>query len=324
MRNLFARVLTAVLLVCLSLGPGIAAAEPLSLPADALKAFQAFDAATEQLDKARSAMVAIEAGEKPKAIPEEWSGVMSGYQAAAETIKGSPGPALPDASAYDVPLDRLRSCSTRATTLAKLEKQLKGLHAVGQRVSETRALLKSRLDAAHAADETRRYLVKTAAKLAGAPVLAEVFTWSWEDLETAVSKSISGYLNEIKRYQERMDRGSAEIKSRAATMAGHAETFGAAKDCLLAGHWTGSKAQAGTVSGLVLQLTISGASWSGNANIDGEIVRVRSVSIAGSNVAISFADGAASMKGTLTADGRTYRGWFSSLDGPGSFSLRKE
>jgi len=78
------------------------------------------------------------------------------------------------------------------------------------------------------------------------------------------------------------------------------------------------------VAGLSLQLAIAGNSWTGIANLDGDIVAVSSVAFAGSNVSIAFAGGKASMKGTLSDDGRTYRGSYSSADGPGTFSLQKQ
>lgn len=322
MGYLFGRA-SAVLLVSLVVKPGAAAAEPLSMPAETTNAFQAFAEATQQLTKAKAALVAIEAGEKPQSSPEDWAGVISGYETAAETIKRSVGPAVPDASAYGVPLDKLKSCATRPPTLAKLDKQVKALYATSQQASETRALLKSRLDEARAADETRRYLVRVAAKQADAP-LREVFTWSWRDLEIPVAKSIATYANELRRYQERVDRGNAELKSRAASLSGQLDGFGSAKDCLLAGSWSGTRSQAGTVAGLTISLVSAGASWTGSANLDGKNVPVRAVTLSGSAVSISFAEGRFSMKGTLSPDGRSFRGSLSSMDGPGSFSLTKQ
>ena len=315
---------SAALLMCLTVKPGSASAEPMNMPAETVNAFQAFAEATQQLNKAKIAMAALEAGEKPQATSEDWAGVISGYETAAETIKRSGGPVMPDASAYGVPVDQLRSCATRSAALAKLDKQLRGLHSAAQQAAETRSFLKNRLDAAHAADETRRYLVKTAAKLSSSPLLASVFTWSWQDLEAPVAKSIAAYANELKRYQERVDRGHADLKARATTLSAQYDSVNTAKDCLLAGHWLGSKSQGGAMAGLTLHLVSSGSSWTGTANLDGKTVAVRGVSFAGNTVSISFAEGRGSMKGTVSADGRTYHGSISSMDGPGSFSLAKQ
>jgi hypothetical protein len=322
MSYLFGRA-SAVLLMSLAVKPGAAHAEPLSMPAETSNAFQAFAEATQQLTKAKAALVAIEAGEKPQGSPEDWTGVISGYETAAETIKRSGGPAVPDANAYGVPLDKLKSCATRPATLAKLDKQLKALYATSQQATETRALLKARLDEARAADEARRYLVRGAAKQADAP-LREVFTWSWRDLEIPVAKSIATYTNELRRYQERVDRGNTELKSRAVSLSGQLDSFGSAKDCLLAGHWSGTKSQSGTVAGLTISLVSAGSSWTGGANLDGKTVPVRAVTLVGSTVSISFVEGRLSMKGTLSPDGRTYHGSLSSMDGPGTFSLTKQ
>lgn len=314
----------AVLVMSLTVKPGRAAAEPLSMPAETVNAIQAFAEATQQLTKARAAMTAVEAGEKPQGSPEDWAGAIGGYETAAETIRKSGGPAVPDASGYGVPPEQLRSCATRSAAVARLDRQVKSLHALSQQASDTRAFLKNRLDAAHGADETRRYLVKAAARLDASPGLAEAFTWSWQDLETSAGKSIAAYAGELKRYQDRVERGNAELKARAAALSVQLEAYAGAKDCLLAGHWTGSRSQGGAVAGLSLHLVGTGSSWSGTANVDGKTVPVRSVAIAGNTVSVSLAEGKGSLKGTLSGDGRSYHGSFSSMDGPGSFNLLKQ
>jgi len=315
---------TAVLLLSLAAKPLAAAAEPLNMPAEVANAFQVFAEATQQLNRAKAAMAAIEADEKPQGSAEDWPGVVSGYEAAADAIKRSGGPTVPDASAYGVPQEQLRSCSTRQVALGKLDRQMRSLHAAAQQVGETRAFLKNRLDAARAAEETQRSLVRSAAKLADKKRLEEVFTWSWPDVEAKVGKSIATYSSELKRWQDRLDRGGADLKSRGASLANQLDHFGGAKDCLLAGHWVGSKSQAGTVAGMTLHLTGSGSSWTGTVNLDGKSIAVRSVAISGSTVSVGFAEGRASMKGTLSGDGRNYHGSLSSMDGPGSFSLFKQ
>ena len=316
---------TAVLLLSLAAKPLAASAEPLNMPAEAANAFQVFAEATQQLNRAKAAMAAIEADEKPQGSEEDWAGVVSGYEAAADAIKRSGGgPAAPDASAYGVSYEQLRTCSTRQVALGKLDRQMRSLHAAAQQVGETRAFLRNRLDAARAAEETQRSLVRSAAKLADKKLLEEVFTWSWPDVEAKVGKSIAAYSSELKRWHDRMDRGGADLKARGASLASQLDRFRGARDCLLAGHWVGSKSQAGTVAGMTLHLTGSGSSWTGTANLDGKSIAVRSVAISGSTVSVGFAEGRASMKGTLSGDGRNYHGSLSSMDGPGSFSLFKQ
>ncbi len=51
---------------------------------------------------------------------------------------------------------------------------------------------------------------------------------------------------------------------------------------------------------------------------------VRTVTFSPGGFAIALADGRTSLKGTLAADGRSCRGTFSSLEGPGTFTLRKQ
>ena len=315
---------SAVLIMSLTVNPGTAAAEPLPMPSETANAMQAFAEATQQLAKAKAAMAAVEAGEKPLGAPQDWAGAISGYENAADAIRKSGGPAVPDASGYGVATEQLRSCATRSAAVARLDKHIKSLHALSQQASDTRALLKARLDAAHGADDTRRYLVKAAAKLAGSPALADAFTWSWQDLETSSGKAIATYAGELKRYQDRVEKGNAELKARAAALYAQLEAYAGAKDCLLAGNWAGSRSQGGAVAGLTLHLVVAGSSWNGTANVDGKTVAVRSVAISGSSVSVALAEGKGSMKGTLSADGRSYHGSFSSMDGPGSFNLFKQ
>jgi hypothetical protein len=307
----------------LAMAAPAAAVEPLAIPGDTARAFQAFDEATALLEGARVAMKALEAGEASPGTSRSWEGAVGAYQNAAELLKRSGGPGGFDASVYGVAGDELKSCSTRAAALARLDRQAKSLHAVGQRAAETRSVLKGRLDAAHAADEVRRYLVATATKLGDAPGLSAMFTGSWQDFDASVSRSISAYSSELRRHQERVDRGQAEARSREAALASEAETFGKAKDCALAGKWSGSKSQFGAKGSMMLQLASAGGAWSGAANLGAGAIPVRNVTIAGSNVSIAFADGKTSLKGTLSPDGKTYQGSLS-FDGPGTFSLHKE
>lgn len=92
---------------------------------------------------------------------------------------------------------------------------------------------------------------------------------------------------------------------------------------MLAGTWSGTRSQGGAVSGLSLRLVGAGDSWTGTANLEGASVPIRTVSLNGNALAITIADGKGSLTGTLSPDGRIFTGTFSSIDGPGPFSLRR-
>jgi hypothetical protein len=53
-------------------------------------------------------------------------------------------------------------------------------------------------------------------------------------------------------------------------------------------------------------------------------VPLRSVSLQGNHLTLSLSGGKGSLQGTLSPDGRTYRGTVTSIDGPGPFTLRHQ
>lgn len=68
-----------------------AASDGPRLPADVLKAFRQFDAASDELAKARSAVAAVEAGERPRGAATGWSGASASLASAADALRRSPG-----------------------------------------------------------------------------------------------------------------------------------------------------------------------------------------------------------------------------------------
>ena len=308
------------------LGPAsrAAAAEGYHLPGDTQRALQQFDEASEQLARARAAMAALDAGEAVTGQAVDWAGAPAALVAAAGALKRSAGPLVPEPDERPLSARELRSCATRADAVAELERRHRALLTGSQRGADARAGLRDRLGAAHAAEEALRYLVRTSSKHAGEPALAEAFTWPWPDLEGPSAAALASYTGELRRYLEKVDRSAAEQRARAAEAAELLASYARAKDCLLAGSWSGTRTQAGAVSGLALQLASTAEVWSGTAVLDGDGVAVKSVTISGSAVIVALVDGHGTLAGTLSADGRALKGTVSTQDGPAPFQLRKQ
>jgi hypothetical protein len=313
---------TMAALAALTLAPGGARAEPLRMPADAVRAFQDFDEAAQKLGRVRAALASLESRDRPGGTARDWAGMAEGFAAAAEGLKRSEGPGIPEARSQ-VTQEQLRSCGTRQGALARLERQVRILQGGAQRCADTRAVFRDRLAAAQGAEDGRKAAARTADRL-DEPAVAEALGWRWADVDRPLAASIAAYAGELRRHQERVDRGQAELKARAAQLSGWLEEYGAARDCILAGQWAGVRQQAGAASGLTLHLTASGSSWSGSANLDGVDVPVRGVTMSGSAVSITLGDRRATMNGAISGDGRSFKGSFMSVDGPGTFSLRKQ
>jgi hypothetical protein len=303
--------------------PVPAAAQQPRIRADTQQAFQQFDDAAVRLTRARAAMAALEAGERPKGSPREWSGVSEALEVATNALKVSEGLPLPDPGAYTASQDALRKCATRPAALARLERLTRNLQAAIQRGVEARALLRDRATAVRAAEDAVHALVRAGAKLPASPAAQEAFPWSWSEFEGAAAAALAANAAELRRLQDGLERNNAELRSRASTLGGWLATYADAKDCLLAGRWVGSRSQGGTIAGLTVNLIAAGSGWSGSANADGEEAAIRAVTVNGNAILVSVAGGKA-LQGTLSADGRVFKGTFSSMDGPGTFTLRKQ
>jgi hypothetical protein len=322
MRRPLLRAAVPALLLCLA---GRArAAEAFRMSADAQRALHQLDEALEQLSRARAAMAALEAGEQPKGSAKDWSSAPALLLAGAEALRRSAGPVLPEPDDGGVPLRQLRSCSTRPDALVRLERRHRALLAAAQRGADTRAALRERLAAAQAAEEARRALVKSGAARGAEAAMAEAFPWRWADLEGPAAAALASYAGEVRRYLERVDRNATEQRALAAEAADQLATWGRARDCLLAGSWSGTRALAGSVSGLSAQLVSTGDSWSGTVTLDGASVPVRSVTLHGTAVTIGLADGRGTLSGSLSPDGKGLKGNLSSPDGLASFQLRRQ
>jgi hypothetical protein len=313
------------LLAWLVLLPAPAWSEPLRFQGiETLKAMRSFDEAAQRLLQARAAMAAIEAGQKPSGAASDWAGVVAAMEAAAQAVKKSDGPAVPEAADPAATWQQVKSCETRTGALGRVDRQLRGLQAEDLRCAETRTFLKERLASAAAAEEARRALLKAMTKNPDEGLVLQYFPWRWAELERPLAVAIVTYAGELRRWAERVDRGQTDLRTRAGTLAGWLADYRGARDCVLTGLWAGLASREGTVSGLAIRLTPAGNGWTGTVTVDGRDQAVRSVALKGNAVVISIGDRMGAITGTLGADDRVLKGTFSSIEGPATFTLKKQ
>jgi hypothetical protein len=294
------------------------------LPADAARALQGLEDGAARLERARAALEALLDRRPPAGKASDWGGAPAALQAAADLLRRSEGPALPDAGGYAVATDQLRACASRPAALARAERLQRAAQADAQRAQETRALLRDRLGQVQRAEEARRALAAGGAQVAGDEAAGAYFTWRWAELDRPLSGALAAATTELRRWLERVERAQAELRSRAATLAAQQADWSRPRDCVLAGQWAGTRTREGTVAGLALRLSPAGQGWSGTLEVDGVALPVKGVTLKGSAVSLSAGEGQGALRGTLSADEQVLKGTYSSIDGPAAFTLRRQ
>jgi hypothetical protein len=319
-----ARLAALASLLALQLAPRPASADGLHLPNDAARGLQGLEDAAARLVRARTALEALQARRPPAGKAADWEGAPAALLAAAELLRRSEGPALPDAAGYAVATETLRACGSRPGALARLDRLQRGALADAQRCGETRGLLRERLAQAQQAEEARRALLAGIGLVAANDAAGELFTWRWADLDRPLAAALVTATAEVRRWLERVERSQAELKARAATLAQQQGDWGRARDCALAGRWAGTRTREGTMAGLALKLSPAGNGWSGTLDVDGVALPVKGVTLTGNAVSMTVGDGQGALRATLSADDQVLKGTYSSIDGPATFTLRKQ
>ena len=319
-----ARTATLAALLALAWAPGHAVAEPLHLPPEAARGLQALEDGTARLQRARAAMEAVQAHRAPVGVAADWEGAPGQLQGAAEQLRRAEGPALPDAGGYAMGTDQLRACATRAAALGRAERLQRAAQADAQRCGESRATIRERLAQVQHAEEARRALLAGAAPSGGDAAAEALFTWRWADLDRPLGSALALASAELKRWLERVERAQAELKARAGALAALQSDWGRQRDCVLAGLWAGTRTREGTLAGLSLKLAPATGGWTGTMDVDGAVLPVKGVTLKGNAVTLTVGAGEATLRGTLSADEQVLKGSYSSIDGPASFTLRKQ
>jgi hypothetical protein len=324
MPNAQAHLAFAALAALLAVAPLPASAEGLHLTADVARGLQGLEDGAARLQRARAALEALQAHRPTAGKAADWEGAPAVLQAAADLLRRAEGPALPDASGYAVPADQLRACPSRPAALARADRLQRSAQADAQRAGETRTLLRERLAQVQQAEESRRALLAGTALVARDEAAAALFTWRWTDLDRPLAAALLSATAELRRWLERVERTQAELKARAASLSAQQADWGRARDCALAGQWAGTRKREGTMAGLALRLAVAGNGWTGTLDVDGVTMPVKKVTLAGSAVSMAVGDGQGALRATLSADDQVLKGTYSSIDGPATFTLRRQ
>jgi hypothetical protein len=311
-----------VALVALASAATAVWAEPGRPSAEQARAFEQFAAGAERLARARAAGEALAAHERPRFGPGDWEGMLEAFQSAAGAARAAEAAGVPRGPA-PVPVDQLKSCASRAGALNLAGRAVRELEVAELRCGEGRGQLKERRAAAQAAEESWRALGKLLARLPDGSGVAELFPGRGKDWDAPLGEALRAYQESLAKQEARLERAQAEFKARAAGLAGAIAEAKSARDCELVGQWLGASTHAGTVSGAMLELAAGEGGFSGTAHIGGLRLPVKRVTHNGSSLVVTLGDGKASLSGTLAPDGRTYRGTFSSAEGPAAFTLHR-
>jgi hypothetical protein len=307
----------------IALAAGGVAAQTYGWTPDAREALVRFDRAAEQLHRARAAAAAFEGGQPVSGAALEWSEAPAALTAAAEAFQASAAVLLPEQPELpSQPL--LRACATRAAALGSLAAVQRALRSGVQRAGEASQQLRSRQAALGVVEEERRALVAFGARHAKEPAAASLFGWPWPALEASLQRSLAGYGAALRRQQSLVDANAADLRGATAEATSRVAAWsGRLFDCALVGSWAGTLNLAGSVSGLGMQLSQSGTSWSGTVTVNGVGFPVAAVRLNGQSVSLSLGDGRGTLGGAFSADGLVLTGTFSSADGPATFDLRR-
>lgn len=218
--------------------------------------------AYETIKKVQDVMRQIEEKKPITASQKEWEDLTTRFEKAAERLRlASEIPAF-DSAKYTVTGEELAKCSTREASLAKLQSFAK---SIADSESAGKSAL-ARIDAAIADIEASRralkYLLEANLRLAGSPVLGEVFAWNWFDLQNRVSPALGTAASSLEKQQKRLTENLKAAELKRTNLASNIQLMSSAK-CDVVGTWRGQCfTTEGHASGTVLSLTKAGTEYS--------------------------------------------------------------
>jgi hypothetical protein len=255
-------------------------------------------------------------------VPKDWAGLAESFASAAQGLQSAEGPAIPEAPAAPSAAE-LKACASRPAALVRSERSAHALQAIALRLAETRVFLRDRRAFAKAAEDTWQALVKTLAALPADPATEALFPTRWGAQDLGVLASLVNSEQALDHQEERLERVQVELHSRASSITALAGGVERARDCALAGQWTGTISAAGAVQGVSVDLVADPAGWTGTANVYGKRCAVRGVTAKATAWTITLEIGCGTITAVLGADQRSLSGSFSSSEGPARINLVK-
>jgi hypothetical protein len=267
----------------------------------------------------------IEAGRTPSVTSNQWTDLAKKYREAAKQVREAPLPTEFDKSKYAFSFDDFKNCDTRESGLAKARGYLKELQDARQRGGQALTDLDNSLSEADAARAALKYLIDVHEKLVSVPIYGSIFQWDWFELNTDVSASLGDLTSALKAQKKKLDEEVGKLSLYIPNLQGNLSQL-EGLSCSLAAHWKGTASGSGMNLPMEILVTQSNGQWGGQINLNDMGDNFRNTQVQGRSISFTVGqpDTPFTFKGTMSQDGTTLSGTFSSPVASGNFSLTRQ
>jgi hypothetical protein len=278
-----------------------------------------------EMKKVEGVVKDIEAGRTPSVTSNQWADLAQKYREAAKELKEAPLPTEFDKSKYAFSLDEFRNCDTREGSLTKARGYLKELQDARQRGQQGVAALDESLSDADAARDALKYLIDVHEKLITVPIYGSIFQWDWFELNTDVSASLGDLTSALKEQKKKINDELGKLSSYIPNLQGNLSQL-EGLSCSLAAHWKGAASGNGMNLPMDTLVTQSNGQWGGQINLNDMGDNFRNTLVQGRSISfvVGQSDTPFTFRGTMSLDGTTLSGTFSSPVASGNFSLTRQ
>lgn len=278
-----------------------------------------------ELKKVEEVVKDIEAGRTPSVTSNQWADLAQKYRNAAKELKEAPLPTDFDKSKYAFTLEQLRNCDTREESLTKARGYLKELQDARARGQQAVKDLDESLSEADVARAALKYLIEVHEKLIDVPIYGSIFQWDWFELNTDVSASLGDLTSALKAQKKKINDELEKLSSYIPNLQGNLSLL-EGLSCSLAAHWKGTASGNGMNLPMAILVTQTNGQWGGQINLNDMGDNFRNTVVQGRS--ISFVVGQPNLpftfRGTMSQDGTSLSGTFSSSEASGNFSLTRQ
>lgn len=277
------------------------------------------------LKKVEEVVKEIEAGRTPSVTSNQWTNLAKKYKDAAKEIKDSPLPTDFDRSKYAFTLEQLTNCDTREESLTKAKGYLKELQEARSRGEKAVADLDDSLSDAERSRITLKYLIDVHEKLINVPVYGSIFQWDWFELNTDVSASLGDLTSALKAQKKKINEEIGKLSLYIPNLQGNLSQL-EGLSCSLVGHWKGTASGNGMNLPMAILITQNNGQWGGQINLNDMGDSFRNTQVQGRSITFVVGQPQTSFtfNGTMSQNGTTLSGTFSSPVASGNFSLSRQ
>jgi hypothetical protein len=277
------------------------------------------------LKKVEEVVKEIEAGRTPSVTSNQWADLAKKYKDAAKEIKDSPLPTDFDRSKYAVSLEQLTNCDTREEGLTKIKGYLKELQEARTRGEKAVADLDDSLSDAERSRVALKYLIDVHEKLINVPIYGSIFQWDWFELNTDVSASLGDLTSALKAQKKKINEEIGKLSLYIPNLQGNLSQL-EGLSCSLVGHWKGTASGNGMNLPMAILVTQNNGQWEGQINLNDMGDSFRNTQVQGRSIKFTVGQPqtAFTFNGTMSQNGTTLSGTFSSPVVSGNFSLARQ